>query len=257
MDQRRRIKKELKNRRRKADTKRVKAPSGWGYQPNHDEMPSHEPEFYAWREAESDQDSYSVRFKQRFLLQWLSSLLLFLLMGMLFQSTHPALQSTQATVEEAMTEHFQFAAVSHWYEERFGSPLAFFPEPSETPGVPEEELESVPVSEHVSTSVLEEFDENGTGVLLQPINDNVVHSVTGGFVIHVGTHEEWDRAVAIQHPDGHESWYGYLSEESVRLYDHVEAGQPIGEVNDQDDVYSLAVEKDDEYVDPMEVMSFD
>ncbi|WP_054635053.1 peptidoglycan DD-metalloendopeptidase family protein [Thalassobacillus sp. C254] len=65
----------------------------------------------------------------------------------------------------------------------------------------------------------------------------------------------------MQHYDGGESWYGMLEEVEVKLYDHIQAGENIGQVNTQEGsesgIFYFALKEEDQYIDPSEVISFD
>ncbi|MFB5664144.1 peptidoglycan DD-metalloendopeptidase family protein [Alteribacillus sp. HJP-4] len=233
-----------------------------GFYPHHSDAPYHEPEFYMWRDQEDTNDTPKSR-KGTWVIQGFAAVILFLLTGILFQSNHPALEDARGFVERSFEQEFPFAAASAWYEERFGSPLAFMPGGNtlEEPvaNVPENNP-SAPVIP-VSGTVAETFSENGKGIILETGPNETIEAAEGGVIIHAGPHEEWGNAVAVQHYEGGEAWYGMLEGINVKLYDHVSSGTVIGSVEKLEEQeggrYSFALKENGDYVDPSDVISFD
>ncbi|MDG2658661.1 stage IV sporulation protein SpoIVFA, partial [Vibrio parahaemolyticus] len=88
-----------------------------------------------------------------------------------------------------------------------------------------------------------------------------VESVNEGLVVFAGKKEELGNTVQIQHADGTESWYANLNDMSVKLYDYVSKKQKIGTVsndtNDKNGKFYFAIKKDEKFIDPIQVISFD
>lgn len=254
------VRKQINNKRKKREMNRERERS-YEFYPHHSDAPYHEPEFYKWQEREEGETKSDKRHGM-WILQSLIAAIVFLVVGILFQSTHPAFEGAKQFVHTSFQEEFPFATATAWYEERFGSPLAFLPfetdlqEPvSQSPDHSPTNNAAVPVS----GTVAEKFSENGKGVVLETDNDSSIEAVNGGVVMHTGPHEEWDLAVAIQHYEGGEAWYGMLDNVEVKLYDHVSSGTVIGTVDAEDGSgrFSLAMKENEEYIDPMEVISID
>ncbi|WP_100399771.1 M23 family metallopeptidase [Bacillus sp. FJAT-44742] len=248
-------------RDREREKEKDVTPTNFGYYPSHDEMPQHEPEFYSWRETEQKTEA-QPKSRYLFVMQGLAALCLFLLIGILFKTSHPAFEGAREYIEASYQNEFQFAAVSSWYEERFGEPLALMPKPEdEQPAAEPADAYQAEYAVPASGKVTESFTENGKGIMLETIGAADVEAVRGGIVIHAGPHEEWELAVAVQHYDGGESWYGMLEEVEVKLYDHIQAGENIGQVNTQEGsesgIFYFALKEEDQYIDPSEVISFD
>ncbi|SFP74465.1 M23 family metallopeptidase [Salibacterium halotolerans] len=254
------VRRQVHHKRRKRAAANDRSPS-YGYYPSHSDAPYHEPEFYVWQDQEKRQEP---RRKQKgvWVLQSFLAAMVFLLTGILFQSAHPSFQGAKQFVESSFQEEFPFAAVTAWYEERFGSPVAFLPDGAETDTASSDftaEEGAEPAAVPVSGTVAESFSENGKGVVLETGSGSDIEAVNGGLVIHTGPHEDWELAVGIQHYDGGESWYGLLDQVDVKLYDHVASGDVLGKVEagEGNGRYALAVKKDGQYVDPMDVIAVD
>ncbi|MFZ4450542.1 peptidoglycan DD-metalloendopeptidase family protein [Salibacterium aidingense] len=263
MDKRiQKVRKQVNHKRRKRELMRERGES-YSFYPHHSDAPYHEPEFYKWQEQEPQvKDSASDKQKGVWVLQSFLAAIAFLVIGILFQSTHPAFEGAKRFVESSFQEEFPFAMATAWYEERFGSPLAFLPFENDLEERPPQETvnqETEPVAVPVSGTVAESFSENGKGIVLETGNNSEIEAVNGGVVVHTGPHEEWDLAVAVQHYDGGEAWYGMLDNVDVKLYDHVSSGTVLGRVNTEEESgrYSLAIKEDEEYIDPMDVISLD
>ncbi|MFD2705159.1 peptidoglycan DD-metalloendopeptidase family protein [Salibacterium lacus] len=254
------VRRQVHQKRRKRAASNERGPA-YGYYPSHSDTPYHEPEFYVWQKQEKKEEP---RRKQKgvWVLQSFLAAMVFLLTGILFQSAHPAFQGAKQFVESSFQEEFPFASVTAWYEERFGSPVAFLPDAgneantaSSDPSAEEPDPAAVPVS----GTVTESFSENGKGVVLETGSGSEIEAVNGGLVIHTGPHEDWDLAVGVQHYEGGESWYGLLDQVDVKLYDHVAGGDVLGKVESGEGSgrYALAVKQDGQYVDPMDVIAVD
>lgn len=255
------IRRQIENKRKKREWMRERdQSSSYEFYPHHSDAPYHEPEFYKWSDQEKEMDRQDKR-GGAWVLQSLIAATLFLLIGILFQSSHPAFEGARQYIATSFEEEFPFAAATAWYEERFGSPLAFLPF--------EDNLENTsqqPVSEPtdsfavpVSGTVAESFSENGKGIVLDTGQDESIEAIKGGVVVHTGPHEDWDLAVAVQHYEGGESWYGMMDNVEVKLYDHVSTGTVLGSVDTKEGSgrFSLAIKENNQYIDPVDVIAID
>ncbi|MFB4162908.1 peptidoglycan DD-metalloendopeptidase family protein [Alteribacillus sp. JSM 102045] len=255
------VRRQIQNKRKKREwTRERDQASSYGYYPHHSDAPYHEPEFYKWRDQEKEMDRPDKR-GGAWVLQSLIAATLFLLIGILFQSSHPAFEGARQFITTSFEEEFPFAAATAWYEERFGSPLAFLPFENNL-----DENHSQQVNEStdsfavpVTGTVAESFSENGKGIILETGQNESIEAIKGGVVVHTGPHEDWDLAVAVQHYEGGESWYGMMDNVEVKLYDHVSTGTVLGTVDAEkgNGRFSLAIKENDEYIDPVDVISFD
>ncbi|WP_070120808.1 M23 family metallopeptidase [Bacillus marinisedimentorum] len=192
---------------------------------------------------------------------------LFLSAGILFKDTTPALDEARSAVTSTFEQEFQFAAVSTWYKDTFGTPVALLPEKeAEREGTPAgDKLESsydyaVPV---IGGKVTESFEKNGEGIHLETGGNSAVEAVKEGIVIFAGQKEEFGNTVIIQHADGTktwETWYGNLEDIDVRLYDFIETKTRIGTVKQGDSgagSFYFAIKQDGDFIDPLKVFPFE
>ncbi|PAD91472.1 hypothetical protein CHH52_14470 [Shouchella clausii] len=195
---------------------------------------------------------------RRFVMQLAISGCLFFMIGIIYQSGNERVQPVQAFVEQTFNQHFQFAAVSAFFEKHLGSPLHLLPEQRAS----EEEKEPLDYAYPASGVIRESFDKDGKGILLETGLGEEVKAVKGGHVIRVTTSEESElgNLIELQHPDGTSSIYGMLDDVSVHPYDILESGAVLGTVSSDENqagIFYFAIRQGDDYIDPSEVMNFD
>ena len=78
----------------------------------------------------------------------------------------------------------------------------------------------------------------------------LVPILNSGMVIYTGEKEEYGLTVIIEQIDGLEVWYSNLKNYNVKLYDYVEKGNLLGEV---DNNLYIVIKKDGKYLDYEEV----
>jgi stage IV sporulation protein FA len=203
--------------------------------------------------------------KEAFLIRIMLSICLFLTVGILFKQHTPFAQTGQQVVRDSFQQEFQFAAVSSWYETKFGKPLVLFPEKkSDNNDEKTNELvnnftESYAVP--VSGKITENFSKNGQGIFLETGPDEQIGAVREGFVRFIGEEDGIGKTVVIQHDDGSESWYGRLSDINVKLYDFVESGELVGKATTDKEaklgLFYFALKQGESFIDPIQVISFD
>lgn len=69
------------------------------------------------------------------------------------------------------------------------------------------------------------------GVNLTVSNSYLVPSITEGMVVFIGNKENYNNTIIVEDLNGVYIWYGNISTTSLKLYDYVEKGTYIGEVN--------------------------
>lgn len=83
------------------------------------------------------------------------------------------------------------------------------------------------------------------GVNLSVSESYLVPSIDEGMVVFVGNKDNYGNTVIIENLDGIYIWYGNINTTSLKLYDYVEEGTYIGEVNNN--LY-LVFSKDNKYL---------
>jgi stage IV sporulation protein FA len=197
--------------------------------------------------------------KELFILKILGTSVLILCTAILFQNQVPGFDKARSYVQKTMTSEFQFAAVSAWYEDQFGKPLALLPSGKETSQP--ETTETAEYALPASGKVVENFKSNGQGIMVETGKGAKVEAMKGGRVIFAGKKDGLGQTVIIQHADKSESWYGSLNTIEVTQYEKVDKGKPVGTVTDEEDAatgeFYFAIKKEDAFIDPIQVISFE
>jgi len=84
------------------------------------------------------------------------------------------------------------------------------------------------------------------GVKLEVSTSYLVPVLEEGLVVFVGEKENYGDVIIVQGMDGVDIWYGNMANTSVKLYDYVEKGTLLGEVNDN--TLYLVYSKDDKFL---------
>lgn len=201
-------------------------------------------------------------FKQElFMFKLLMALSLFLSIGVLFKNDSPQLEKARNFVEGAFEREFEFATVSALYEDMFGKTVALFPDVSkekgnETEEKPLQNMYAIPANGRV----LEGFEVDGKGIMLETGVDATVDAVKGGKVVFAGTKKGLGKTVEVQHADGTYTLYGNLADIQVKLYDEIDSKTPLGKVTMAPDgmagTFYFSIRKGDQYIDPASVLRF-
>ncbi|WP_164668482.1 M23 family metallopeptidase [Virgibacillus doumboii] len=188
-----------------------------------------------------------------FAVKGILSVMLFLGAALLFQSEAELVSKPKEWTGNALTEEFPFASVNQWYQETFGAPMGLSPNQDSDTG------DGQPLALPVSGDVSETFQTNGTGIMISPESATGVTALRDGVVIFAGNDRETDRTVIVQHADNSKTVYGHLSSIDVHLYQFVDGNQKLGdfEPTAENDTVYFAIEKNNSYVDPVQVIKVD
>lgn len=196
--------------------------------------------------------------KEYFFFKILAALVLFLAVGIMFKHPSEKLENGRDFVTKVMGTELQFAAISSWYENAFGKPIAFLPA---SPEAVVEEDTSNQYALPASGKIAESFESNGEGIILETGKGSKVEAMGEGLVIFAGVKEGLGKTVIIGHADKSESWYGQLESVNVGLYEFVKKGKELGTVMTSEDgskgMFYLAIKKDEAFIDPKQVIPFE
>ncbi|MCA1056310.1 M23 family metallopeptidase [Rossellomorea aquimaris] len=199
--------------------------------------------------------------KEAFIMKVLGAGIMVLLTAIMFKSPSPVFDDAKTVVNRTMESEFQFASISSWYEEQFGKPLALLPGSTKDEGS-QTVVETDEYARPVSGKVVENFKTNGQGIMLQTEFGEDVAAMKGGLIIFAGKKDKLGNTVVIQHKDKSESWYGHLESIDVNQYEYVDKGTAVGKVSTSSESnvsgeFYFAIKMGDEFVDPIQVISFD
>lgn len=172
------------------------------------------------------------------LLKYINKILLlisFVLIGFISCKSNPNIKNF--VKKEIFEKNLSFAKINKWYKDTFGSLI------------PIEDI--IPIKEEVSVfSDTLEYDSDikyEEGAKLTVSNNYLIPVINSGIVVFIGEKEKYGKTIIVQQVDGVDCWYGNINTESVKLYDYVEKGMLLGEVN-KDFLY-LAFQKEGDFLD--------
>lgn len=116
--------------------------------------------------------------------------------------------------------NFSFATINSLYQKYFGSPIPFL----DIVNTKTEQVFNEKLEYSNKTKYLE-------GVNITVSDNYLVPILESGLVVFVGNRDGYNNTVIIQQIDGIDVWYGNIDNVSVNLYDYVEKGTLLGEVN--------------------------
>lgn len=198
--------------------------------------------------------------KEVFLFKILASACLVLIVAIIFQNDGKYFDPFKGVVKNALERDFQFAAVSEWYEDKFGKPLALLPFSHDKKDADSEKIEpeyALPAAGRI----LQEFEANGQSIMIETKKGETVSAMKEGFVRFIGEKEGFGKTVIIQHSDKSESWYGNLHSIDAELYQFIEKGASVGTASDSSDdtkgSFNFAIKKGEDFIDPIQVIQFE
>ena len=85
------------------------------------------------------------------------------------------------------------------------------------------------------------------GVKLTVSSEYMIPSLESGIVVYIGEKENYKQVVIVQQMNGVDVWYGNIKQANVKLYDYVEKGSLIGQVDNK--TLYLVFQKEGKFVD--------
>lgn len=124
--------------------------------------------------------------------------------------------------KKVLESNFSFATFNEYYQKYFGTSLPF------------KNLLKEPVKTTFhDTLVYQNIKKYQEGAELTVASNYLVPIKKSGLVVFIGEKEGYGKVVIVQQMDGIDLWYGNLKEVNVKLYDYVEEGSLLGEVNEK------------------------
>lgn len=131
-------------------------------------------------------------------------------------------------------ENFPFSTVKNFLQEKFGTSLTF---------------DKIVTDEEVFNEKLSYKDKSlyHDGVKLTVSSEYMIPSLESGIVVYIGEKENYKQVVIVQQMNGVDVWYGNIKQANVKLYDYVEKGALIGQVDNK--TLYLVFQKEGKFVD--------
>lgn len=131
-------------------------------------------------------------------------------------------------------ENFPFSVVKNFLQDKFGTSLTF---------------DKIVTDEEVFNEKLSYKDKSlyHDGVKLTVSSEYMIPSLESGIVVYIGEKENYKQVVIVQQMNGVDVWYGNIKQANVKLYDYVEKGSLIGQVDNK--TLYLVFQKEGKFVD--------
>lgn len=185
------------------------------------------------------------------------SVFLIISVAIIYRLPYSSLQPAKQFIGQVFRTDFPFAKNNAWISEKLGELYVLTPWKTVFKENNKVGEESVPVS----GKIRESFRKNGKGIVIETDLEQKVRAIEAGIVIFSGQDNKLGKTIIIQQANGMNVWYGQLSALEVGLYDQVKKGDNVGQAaNNSDDKfgqYYFAIEKDNAFVDPMQVIFFE
>lgn len=167
----------------------------------------------------------------KILYKYLLLFILFLVLGIISKSDLDYRNKIHYYLYE---DNFAFSSFRNFYDKYLGDvfPLKFVK--SDTVSVFSEDIKYSSINKYLD------------GFALKVSSNYLVPSINGGIVTYIGDKENYGNVIIVMGNDGVSVWYGNISNCSFKLYDSVDSGDIIGEV-DGDSLY-LVFNKGNEYL---------
>ncbi|MNW44408.1 Stage IV sporulation protein FA [compost metagenome] len=168
----------------------------------------------------------------------------------------------RAFIAKSLTVEMDFQAVEAWYTRYFGGAPSFIPifKTNEDSGLRVGAAAgfSSPIAGHLASP----FALSLKGIEIIPdTGSSQVKTIETGRVLRVARDAVTGQTVTVQHAGGYVSVYGHLEQISVEKGDWLEGGDVLGSLppRTQSPLPTLyfAIQKDDRYIDPADVIPFD
>lgn len=131
-------------------------------------------------------------------------------------------------------ENFPFSVVKNFLQDKFGTSLTF---------------DKLVTEEEVFNEKLSYKDKSlyHDGVKLTVSSEYMIPSFESGIVVYIGQKENYKQVVIVQQMNGVDVWYGNIKQANVKLYDYVEKGSLIGQVDNK--TLYLVFQKEGKFID--------
>jgi stage IV sporulation protein FA len=195
------------------------------------------------------------------------SALLFTLIWGLFQwdTASPIALKARQYVQSAMTDDFQFNAIAAWYEQHFQGAPSLIPAFGDKRNGDNTRKVTAPAGisfvSPAKGAVVEAFNAQSEGVTVQTAISAPVKAAAAGVVVSVGIKDGQGLTVVVRHSGQYETTYGQLASAQVNKNDWVAEGAMLGQASDNSAKTAgklyFAVSRNDRYIDPADVVTFD
>lgn len=138
--------------------------------------------------------------------------------------------------ENVFSKNFKFAKINSLYKKYLGDIIPF-----------QSIIKNNNMPVFSSKLKYDEISKYIDGARLKVESDYLVPIQNSGVVVFIGEKENYGNTIIIQQTNGIDMWYGNIKNSSVKMYDYVEKGMLLGEVN-SNELY-LLFQKEGKFLD--------
>ena len=157
-----------------------------------------------------------IKYLRNLMMRCLFLIVIFLVLAILSKSS---VEFKNYIYKNIYTDNISFAKIKKMYTKYLGGVLPLKKISNDTYPVFKEKLEYNDLSKYLD------------GVKLEVGNNYLVPVINSGLVLYIGQKDGYNNTVIIEGEDGVDIWYGNMANVSLKLYDYVEAGTLLGEVD--------------------------
>lgn len=197
---------------------------------------------------------------QAFLIKLTLSSALVLASIMIHRGILPVGGNLNKQVSQMLWTDFQFSKVDAWYQKISANPLALL-----TLSKSGKDQTAATQSTHfalpVNGQVMQTYTKKQNGMMIRVDKATTIKAVEDGVVTFSGKKSGTGNTIIIQHSSGTESIYGDVLSIVVKPYQHVKKGENIAKIkpttNESYGVFYFALKKDNQFINPLQVIPFD
>ena len=192
------------------------------------------------------------------------SAVLFASIWVMFQQDGFWAEKGKGFVRDSLTQEIRYETVATWYEDKFQGTPSFIPSffQRKTQEVKKVDARgSKGFSLPVHGKLVSTFTASRPWLEIETSKDSLVYAMDTGRVIYKGQIEDTGTIIIIQHAHGYKSSYSLLQANTWELNDWIQAGEVISRVTvvpgQTKGKVNFSVMKDDKYINPADVLTFD
>jgi stage IV sporulation protein FA len=197
-------------------------------------------------------------------LKIMISLFIFISVWAVFRLNTPWAMKGQQWIRAALSQEIAFESISVWYGHTFSGTPSFIPSLHPHTGQDAKKVDATGLKSFfmpVYGKVVVPFSVKHQAVLLQTQANALVSAIETGRVVYAGIRVDTGYTVIIQHAGSFQSTYGMLQPAQWKKDDWITVGEIVGKASTPQGQTKgniiLAVMKDAEYINPLDVISFE
>ena len=172
--------------------------------------------FFIYITMKNVKEEKIIKYLRNLMMRCLFLIVIFLVLAILSKSS---VEFKNYIYKNIYTDNISFSKIKKIYNKYLGGVVPLKKISNDTYHVFKEKLEYNDISKYLD------------GVKLEVGDNYLVPVINSGLVLYIGQKDGYNNTVIIEGENGVDIWYGNMSNVSLKLYDYVEAGSLLGEVN--------------------------